>query len=158
MRSTRRNIRLCLFILAACGTLDRAPAQVVYVFQPEVGVHDWNDPNNWLGDDTFVFVPDIDQAPGDSALLNTEATAQISDPAPRIGQLLVDGGAVLIDDDGSLETAVSNGTTGAAIPPGPTPDSRFATAVRSPWRRPSPAWDNSTSTDPTRQSASTAIY
>lgn len=115
MRSTRSIVRLVLISLAACGTLDRAAAQVVYEFQPTEGIHAWNDPNNWLGDDTFVFVPDISAAPGDSALLSTEATAEIDDPAPTVGQLLVDDGTVVINDDGSLATAVSAGTTGAVI-------------------------------------------
>ena len=115
----RLLVRLvCSWVAVAliCGSMRSAVAQVQYVFQPTDGVHDWNDDMNWLGGGTFMFVPDIDVAPGDTALVNTAATAEISSATtPRVGELNIDNSTVVINGVGELETAVSLGSSGAVI-------------------------------------------
>ena len=110
-----RNICLCTTLVALIASANRSCAQTEYVFQPTTGIADWNTDENWLGGDTFAFVPDADIAAGDTAYVGTDATAQISSPAPRVGQLNVDSSTVLIDSTGSLETFVSSGSSGAVI-------------------------------------------
>ncbi|WP_425395291.1 PEP-CTERM sorting domain-containing protein [Aeoliella sp.] len=104
-------------LVALFALANQSFGQVEYEFQPTEGIADWNTDSNWLGDGTFVFVPDIDAVggAGDTAYVGTDATAQISSLAPRVGQLNIDSSSVLIDQNGSLDTAISLGSSGAVI-------------------------------------------
>ncbi|MCA9239348.1 MAG: hypothetical protein KDA37_04075 [Planctomycetales bacterium] len=111
-----RNLQLSLTALALSVSATTATAQTEYVFQPTEGVHDWNTPENWLGNGALVFVPDADIVAGESAYLNTDAKAQVSNSTtPRVSQLNVNRGTVLVDSSGKLETFVSAGSSGALI-------------------------------------------
>jgi hypothetical protein len=117
MRPFVRFISSCVAVALLFGSVSSAVAQVQYVFQPTTGVHNWNDDMNWLGGGVFMFVPDIDAVggAGDTALVNTAATAEIATPAPRVGELNIDDSTVVINGTGELETAVSLGSSGAII-------------------------------------------
>lgn len=107
------------FVAGVVGAGSAAAQGLEYVWTPpSQGVHSWNNANHWVGGDGFTFVPDTSQVAGDRAAFGSSAagsTAQVSSAVPRIGQLNVDGGTVLIDQNGVLETHVSDGTSGAVI-------------------------------------------
>ncbi len=120
VRKARRGMAtLAIVAMAGLAAPGSANAQgVEYIWQPTSGEHNWNDPNNWLGNGTLVFVPDTSEAPGDTALFPAGvagSTALVSGMVPRVGQLNMDGGTVRINQTGELETHVSDGTSGAVV-------------------------------------------
>lgn len=105
-------------VMVAGANSTKAQDGVQYVWTPPTsdGVYNWNDDSHWLGNGVLMFVPDTSVAAGDTALFGASAagsTAQVSSQVPRIGQLNIDGGTVLVDQGGQLETHVSSGTSGA---------------------------------------------
>src|SRR5690606_17463937 len=115
MRISFSIIRVIVAVFAVAVTLGNTSAQqVFYTWVAPTSVANWNVNTNW-DDNGNMFVPDVDQVAGESALINNGRTAIVNQSyptLPRIAELNLVSGTVQIEQNGKLEVVVSGAGIG----------------------------------------------
>ena len=102
------------FVLVVGLCVSSARGQDQYEWISTEAIDNWNEDSNWASG-PLNFVPNIDIAPGDTARISNGGIAQVSVTVPRIGELDLENGGVLIDGSGHLRIATSAGSSGALL-------------------------------------------
>lgn len=121
MRIDLVTLRVFATVLSTFVAVESASAQLVfYNWVGPLPEGNWNNLNNW-DDNGNTFVPDVEEAAGESARFPNGGTAVIDLPyapfeprTPRIAELDLANGTVRIEDNGELQVVVSGSGMGNA--------------------------------------------